>query len=130
MFERWGRLVYRRRRLVLAVAGAAIAIAAVWGTGVFARLQSAGGFSAPGSQSQREASLATRTFGRDAADVVVIYSTPNAAQSVRTPAARRAVTSTLAALPKADVTSWSTYWSTGSPQFVSPAAGRPTLSSN
>jgi len=125
MFDRWGRIVYRRRRLVLVVAGVAVVVAAVWGTGVFARLQSAGGFTAPGSQSQREASLAARTFGRDSADVVVIYSGRTGAQSVRTPAARRAVTSTLAALPKKYVMSYATYWSTRSPQFVSPS-GRQT----
>ena len=120
MFDRWGRIVYRRRWLVLAVAGAAVIVAAVWGTGVFARLQSAGGFTAPGSQSQREASLATSTFGRDSADVVVIYSARHGAPSVTTPAARRAIGSTLAALPARDVTSSATYWTTGSRQFVSP----------
>jgi trehalose monomycolate/heme transporter len=120
MFDRWGRIVYRRRWLVLAVAGAAVIVAAVWGTGVFARLQSAGGFAAPGSQSQREASLATKTFGRDSADVVVIYSARHGGPSVTTPAAKRAISSTLVALPARDVTSYATYWTTGSPQFVSP----------
>jgi len=43
MFESWGRLVYRRRRLMLVVALLAVAFAAVWGTGVFSRLQSWGG---------------------------------------------------------------------------------------
>jgi trehalose monomycolate/heme transporter len=125
MFDRWGRIVYRRRWLVLAVAGAAVTVAAVWGTGVFASLQSAGGFTAPGSQSQREASLATRTFGRDSADVVVIYSARHGAPGVTTPAAKRAIGSTLAALPASDVTSYATYWTTRSPQFVSPS-GRHT----
>src|SRR5215470_9803875 len=120
MFDRWGRIVYRRRWLVLAVAGAAVIVAAVWGTGVFARLQSAGGFTAPGSQSQRAASLATHTFGRDSADVVVIYSARRGGPSVTTPAAKRAISSTLVALPASDVTSYATYWTTGSPQFVSP----------
>jgi len=120
MFDRWGRIVYRRRWLVLAVAGAAVIVAAVWGTGVFARLQSAGGFTAPGSQSQRAASLATHTFGRDSADVVVVYSARRGTPSVTTPAAKRAIGSTLAALPASDVTSYATYWTTGSPQFVSP----------
>src|SRR5215467_9903470 len=120
MFDRWGRIVYRRRWLVLAVAGAAVIVAAVWGTGVFARLQSAGGFTAPGSQSQRAASLATHTFGRDSADVVVVYSARRGTPSATTPAAKRAIGSTLAALPASDVTSYATYWTTGSPQFVSP----------
>jgi trehalose monomycolate/heme transporter len=120
MFDRWGRLVYRRRWLVLAVAGAAVIVAALWGTGVFASLQSAGGFNAPGSQSQREASLAASTFGRDSADVVVIYSARQDAPSVTTSTAKRAISSTLAALPATDVTSYATYGTTGSPQFVSP----------
>jgi len=42
MFEAWGRFVYRRRRLVLLVAAVAVVAAALWGTGVFARLQSGG----------------------------------------------------------------------------------------
>ncbi|HCU92348.1 MAG TPA: hypothetical protein DHU96_06240 [Actinobacteria bacterium] len=116
MFEGWGRFVYRRRRLVLLVAAVAMAGAAVWGTGVFAKLQSGGGFTAPGSQSQQASDLATRAFGRDTADVVVLYR--SASQTVRDPGYRAAVTATLAALPRAKVESYQTYWSTGSPQFV------------
>ena len=123
MFETWGRTVYRRRWLVLAIAAVGMVAAAVWGTGVFTRLQTAGGFDVPGSQSQREANLATRTFGRDAGDVVVIYSSKT--MTVRAPAFRSAVTATLAALPRSRAASYATYWSTGSPQFVSPS-GRQT----
>jgi len=110
--------MYRRRWLVLAIAAVGMAAAAAWGTGVFAKLQSAGGFTAPGSQSQREASLAARTFGRDSGDVVVVYSS-RAGTPVRAPGFRRAVTGTLSALPGRDVVSYATYWSTGSPRFVS-----------
>ena len=61
MFEAWGRFVYRRRRLVLLVAAVVVAgAAAVWGTGVFGSLQSGGGFTAPGSQSQQASDLATK----------------------------------------------------------------------
>jgi uncharacterized membrane protein YdfJ with MMPL/SSD domain len=123
MFEAWGRVVYRRRRLVLVIAALGVIFAAVWGTGVFGALQSAGGFNDPGSQSQQEASLAASAFGRDAGDVVVLYSSP--AQGVRSPAFRSAVTGTLAALPRSRVASYATYWSTRSPQFVS-ANGRET----
>ena len=69
MFDGWGRLVYRRRRLVLVVALIVVAFAAAWGTGVFGKLQSSGGFTPPNSQSQRSADLATAAFGRDAGDV-------------------------------------------------------------
>ena len=119
MFESWGRLVYRHRRLMLVVALLAVAFAAVWGTGVFSRLQSSGGFNPPDSQSQQAANLAQGTFGRDAGDVVMLYSSPD--QTVRSPGFRSAVTSTLAALPHSKVLSYETYWSTRSPQFVSTA---------
>jgi trehalose monomycolate/heme transporter len=116
MFGAWGRVVYRRRRVVLVAALIVVAFAAAWGTGVFGRLQSAGGFSPPNSQSQQEANLEAAAFGRDAGDVVVLYSSP--ARSVRSPAFRAAVTGTLGALPRGRVDSVETYWSTGSPQFV------------
>jgi trehalose monomycolate/heme transporter len=123
MFESWGRVVYRRRRLVLVIALIAVAFAAVWGTGVFGKLQSSGGFTPPDSQSQQSSNLATAAFGRDAGDVVVLYSSP--ALSVRSPAFRAAVTHTLAALPASKVAFDETYWSTGSPRFIS-ASGRET----
>src|ERR1700740_3604469 len=97
MFERWGRTVYRRRRLVLAIAAIGVVGFAVWGTGVFGALQKAGGFNAPGSQSPQETNLAAKTFGRDAGDVVVLYSSKT--MTVRDPAFKSAVTATLAALP-------------------------------
>src|SRR5215470_16987139 len=123
MFESWGRVVYRRRRLVLVIALIGVAFAAIWGTGVFGKLQSSGGFTPPSSESQRSSDLATAAFGRDAGDVVVLYSSPT--QTVRSPAFRSAVTGTLAALPHGEVASYATYWSTRSPQFVS-ASGRET----
>ncbi len=117
MFESWGRVVYARRRLILVLAAIVVVAAAVWGTRVFGALQSAGGFSAPGSQSQQESDLAARAFGRDTADVVVLYSSPRL--TVHDGAFRASVTRTLAALPAAEVRSAATYWSTRSPQFAS-----------
>ena len=103
MFEAWGRFIYRRRRLVLLAAAIAVAGAAVWGTGVFGSLQSGGGFTAPGSQSEQASNLTTRAFGRDTADVVVLYR--SATMTVADPAYRQAVTGTLAALPRDKVLS-------------------------
>ncbi len=116
MFERWGHFVYRRRKVVLLLAALTMAGAVVWGTGVFGSLQSAGGFTAPGSQSNQASDLATQAFGRDTADVVVLYR--SATQTVHDPAYREAVTRTLAALPRDKVLSVATYWSTGSAQFA------------
>jgi len=116
VFEAWGRFIYRRRRLVLLAAAIAVAGAAVWGTGVFGSLQSGGGFTAPGSQSEQASNLTTRAFGRDTADVVVLYR--SATMTVADPAYRHAVTGSLAALPRDKVLSAVTYWTSHSPQFV------------
>ena len=124
MFETWGRIVYRRRRLILVLAVACVAFAAVWGTGVFGWLQSAGGFTAPGSQSDRAASLAARAFGRDAGRRGGAVHQP-AGRRVVGPATGAAVTRTLDRLPRSRVESFATYWSTRSPQFIS-ASGRQT----
>lgn len=117
MFEAWGHVIFRRRRLVLAVAVVGVVFAAIWGTGVFGKLQSAGGFAPPASQSQQEANHAAAVFGRDAGDVVLLYS--SATQTVHSPAYRDAVVSSLARLPRSRVVSAVTYWSTRSAQFVS-----------
>ncbi len=117
VFERWGRTVHRRRRLVLVIASLAVVFAVVWGTGVFGQLQTAGGFYAPNSPSQRAASQASNTFGRDAGDVVVLYGSRS--EAVRSPAFRAAVEHTLSVLPHADVLSVTTYWSSGSSRFIS-----------
>src|ERR1700730_16976010 len=116
MFEAWGRNVFRRRRLVLIAAAAAVVGAVLWGTGVFGALQSGGGFTAPGSQSQRASDLVTKAFGRDTADVVVLYRSNT--MTVRDPAYARAVTRTLAALPQDKGLSAVTYWTAHSPQFA------------
>ncbi|HET7013811.1 MAG TPA: MMPL family transporter [Streptosporangiaceae bacterium] len=119
MFEKWGRTVYSRRWLVLAIAAIGIVGFVVWGTGVFGALQKAGGFNAPGSQSEQETSLAAKTFGRDSGDVVVLYSSKHG--KVGDPAFKSAVTRTLAALPPSKVTSIATFWSTHSSDFVNKA---------
>jgi trehalose monomycolate/heme transporter len=117
MFEAWGRIVFHHRRLVLMIAALGIVAAATWGTGVFTTLQSAGGFAPPDSQSQREADLTARAFGRDAGDVVLLYSSKDL--TVQSAAYRSAVARSLARLPRDRVESLQTYWSTGAPQFVS-----------
>src|SRR5579862_123862 len=114
VLARWGRTAYRRRRLILLIALLVAVLGGVWGITIFAKVQTAGGFNAPGSQSQREANLATQAFGRDAGDVVVLYSSPTL--STASPAFRSAVTATLTALPRGKAESYASYWSTGSRQ--------------
>ena len=117
MFEAWGRALYRRRRIALGLTLVLVAFAAVWGTGVFGKLSSGDNFTPPASQSQREANQADQVFGRNDADVVVLYR--SASMTVSDPGYRQAVTAALSGLPRADVTRVTTYWSTGSPRLVS-----------
>jgi trehalose monomycolate/heme transporter len=117
MFEAWGRALYRRRRLTLGVTLVLVAFAAVWGTGVFGKLSSGDNFTPPASQSQREANQADQVFGRNDADVVVLYH--SASMTVGDPGYRQAVTAALSGLPRADVARVTTFWSTGSPSLVS-----------
>jgi RND superfamily putative drug exporter len=117
MFEAWGRALARRRRLTFGIALLFVAFAAVWGTGVFGKLTSSDNFTPPASQSQREANRADQVFGRNDADVVVLYH--SAAMTVGDPAYRQAVTAALSGLPRGDVAKVTTYWSSGSPSLVS-----------
>jgi trehalose monomycolate/heme transporter len=117
MFEAWGRAVSRRRRLTLVITLLFVAFAGAWGTGVFGKLSSGDNFTPPSSPSQREAAAAEQVFGRNDADVVVLYR--SATMTVTDPAYRQAVTTALSSLPPADVARVSTYWSTGSPSLVS-----------
>jgi trehalose monomycolate/heme transporter len=117
MFEAWGRALARRRRLTLVLTLLFVAFAAVWGTGVFGKLSSGDNFTPPASQSQREANRADQVFGRNDADVVVLYH--SATMTVSDPSYRQAVTTALSSLPRADVARVTTYWSGGSPSMVS-----------
>jgi len=123
LFEKWGHTAFRRRRLILLIAAGVAVLGGLWGTTIFAKVQTAGGFDAPNSVSQHEANLATQAFGRNAGDVVVLYSSPHL--TTASPAFRSAVTSTLAALPDREVAAYASYFSTGSRQFVS-ASGHQT----
>ena len=117
MFEAWGRVLSRQRRLTLVITLLFVAFAGAWGTGVFGKLSSGDNFTPPSSQSQREANVADQVFGRNDADVVVLYR--SATMTVTDPAYRQAVTTALNSLPRADVAKVATYWSTGSPSLVS-----------
>lgn len=116
MFEALGRVIYRRRRWVVALALLLVAGAAVWGTGVFGKLTGAG-FDDPGSESAHAAEVAAAHLGRDSADVVVLYSSRD--RTVDDPAFRDAVTQTLGALPASEVAKTVTFWSTGAAPLVS-----------
>jgi RND superfamily putative drug exporter len=110
MFERLGHLTYRRRRLVLALAGVFLVVAGAWGTGVFGSMVSSG-FEDPGSESAKALARVEDTVGRDAADVVVLYR--DGGRTVDDPAFRSAVETHLAGLPPRLVSRVDTTWTLG-----------------
>ena len=116
MFETLGRFTYRRRRLVLALTGAFVAVGIAWGIGVFGSLAN-GGFDAPDTEAANAVATIEKSIGRTGTDVIVLYD--GGTQTVADPGFRQSVESHLTGLPKADVTSAQTYWSTRSPAFVS-----------
>jgi RND superfamily putative drug exporter len=116
MFEALGRVIYRRRRLVVAVSLAFVVFAGVWGTGVFSQM-TGGGFEDPDSESSRAAEVAVEELGRDSADVVVLYRSDDL--TVDDPAFQAAVTESLAALPQDAIERTTTFYGTEAPQLVS-----------
>ena len=122
MFESWGRGLYRARRLTLVLALLFAAAAGVWGTGVFGKVNSGNTFTPPNSQSNVESNLAASLFGRDDADVVVLFH--SASRTVADPVYRQAVTGYIARLPADRVTRSATYWTSGSGQSDLVSAGK------
>ena len=84
MFEALGRVMYRRRRWVVALSLAFVVFAGVWGTGVFGAM-TGGGFEDPDSDSSRAAEVAVRELGRDSSDVVVLYRSDDRPSTTRLP---------------------------------------------
>jgi RND superfamily putative drug exporter len=116
MFETLGRVVYRRRRWVVALALAFVAFAGIWGTGVFGAM-TGGGFDDPDSESSLAGEVAERELGRAGGDVLVLYSSDEL--TVDDPAYADAVEQSLAALPDDVVEASVTFFGTGAPQLVS-----------
>jgi uncharacterized membrane protein YdfJ with MMPL/SSD domain len=115
VFETLGRFTYRRRRLVLALTSVFVLAAVVWGTGVFGALAN-GGFESPNTEAARAVKTIEQTVGRTGTDVIVLYRSDD--RTVADPAYRTSVENHLNGLPREDVVSSATYWSTKSPAFV------------
>ncbi|MFJ5029409.1 MMPL family transporter [Streptomyces sp. NPDC088560] len=116
MLARWGDLVARRRWLMLVLGLAVVVVGALWGGRVGQHL-SGGGWDTPGSASQRSAQRIEKQFPDERTDVIAVFSDPH--RTVTDPAFRSAVEESLRGLPAREVLSVRTYWSTGSPVFVS-----------
>jgi uncharacterized membrane protein YdfJ with MMPL/SSD domain len=116
MFEALGRLVYRRRRWVVALSLLFVVSAGVWGSGVFGSM-TGGGFEDPDSESARAAAVAARELGRSGSDVVVLYSADDL--TVDDPVYAGAVQESLAGLPGGVVEEAISFFGTGVPALVS-----------
>ena len=116
MMLSWGRFVARRAWVVLTAGLVLVAIAAVFGIGVFGSLSN-GGYDDPASASARSSVQEHATFKNHAPDIVVIYSSPT--MKVGDPAFRSSVQKMLAALPKGSIQRVTSWYQTPSPTLIS-----------
>jgi uncharacterized membrane protein YdfJ with MMPL/SSD domain len=116
MMQTWGRLVARRAWAVLIGGLALVAVAAVFGLGVFGHLSN-GGFEDPASESARSLAQENATFTNRDADIVVIYSSPT--KNVSDPAFKASVTKVVSGLPRSAVAHVTTWYQTPSATLVS-----------
>ncbi|HEX5404057.1 MAG TPA: MMPL family transporter [Pseudonocardiaceae bacterium] len=118
MFASWGALVFRGRWIVIAVVLGVTVLGGAWGLGVFGTLHQ-GGYTDPASRSSQAAALAERTFGRQAGDVVVVYTAPPG-HTVAEPDVAAAARRVLRSLPAGAARFVVSYWDSGSSALVTP----------
>jgi len=118
MFSSWGTAISRFRWLVLALAVAFLAVAGVWGIGVFGKMSGSSSLNDPASESQRINQQVLADFGPQSQDIVALYSSttatvtdPRFAEAVRAAEARAHGLAGIAAI--------TSYYDTQSPSFVS-----------
>ncbi len=116
MMQSWGHLVARRAKTVLGAGLALVAVAAIFGLGVFGSLSN-GGFDNPASESARSLVAEHATFASHDADIVIIYSSPS--MKVSDPAFRESVTNVISGLPKGSTQRVTTWYHTPSPTLIS-----------
>jgi RND superfamily putative drug exporter len=110
MLGRLADVLVRRRRLVLAVTGVAMLVAAAIGGGVADRL-SAGGFTDPGNESSQAAHILDTTFHQGRPNFILLVAAPAGVDAVTAADAGRALTARLAAEP--GVGTVVSYWTSG-----------------
>ena len=111
MFTRLGHLIVRRRRLVLALSGLFVVLAAVLGGSVFSRLD-AGGFADPDAESTRATELVVEEFRSGQPNLVLLVdATDGDVDSPSTTAVGTEVLARLQADPA--VVQAVSYWSFG-----------------
>lgn len=112
----WGRFLAARAGAVLIGGLVFVAVAAVFGLGVFGSLSN-GGYDDPASESARSLITEHGTFTSHDVDIVVIYSSPS--MKVSDPAFQRAVSNAITGLPKGAIQRVTTWYQTPSPTLIS-----------
>jgi RND superfamily putative drug exporter len=114
MLYRFGYLLARRSKLVLALAFVGLIAAAAVGAGAFGKLQ-AGGFEDPASDSHRAAQVVAEQFGSDPNLILIATPDDGNVDSEASKAAGAALTAELAAEPGVAVAA--SYWQQPIPQL-------------
>jgi RND superfamily putative drug exporter len=117
MFAALGRMAARRRWTVVVGAVLFVALSGYWGAGAFGAFGGGAGFDDPYSESAQANEILAGPLGRYATDVVVMYTSPE--RTVDDPAFEAAVAEAASRIPESSYTRLDTYWTTGSPDFVS-----------
>ncbi|MFF4622202.1 MMPL family transporter [Nonomuraea jabiensis] len=117
MFAALGRFAVRRRWWIV-VAALVVAVAGgLFGSTAMGLFTGGAGFVDPRSESNRADELLARLFPHDGVDVIVVYESRQ--RTVDDPAFAAAVREVAGRLPADKVSAAHTYWSTGSPRYVS-----------
>lgn len=118
MLARLGKRIYGSRWLVLCTALAFVAVAAIYGTGVFGSLKSGGGFTDPASESTKAQSLIDTQFPNSSTDVIILMKSDTL--KATDPAFVTAATHLLTTLQtRQEVNAVTSYYSTGNTIFLS-----------
>src|SRR5947208_3262596 len=116
MLHRWSSVVFRRRRLVLALSGLSLVVAIVAMIAAGGKLSS-GGFNNPHSESSKVTDQLATTFGRGRSQIVFIF---DAGKPVSDPAVRSEVEAALAPLSNdSRIAQLLTTWNSSNPAYVS-----------
>src|SRR5437870_6535610 len=125
MLGRLARLTVKRRRLVLAASVVALVLAGAFGGGVFSNLKN-GGFSDPGSESERAKAILSQTFHAGDPNVVLLVTArQGSADDPAVAQAGTALTQALGAEP--GIEQAVSYWTLGSPPPLRSATGNQAL---
>src|SRR5205807_672141 len=118
MFEKLGRMIYRRRWAVLVAGLVFMTASGLLGTSVFGSLKE-GGYNNPGAESQQVADTLSNQLGRDQRTLIVLF-TSRDGTTVDNPTFKSGVEATLAKIAGQEgVGKITTFYTTGAAQLVS-----------